>query len=162
MESDKALFAAGCFWGVQAAYDKLGGIIDTVAGYSGGHTRNPSYKDVCSDETGHAETVLVTFDPKKISYDKLLEVFWSIHDPTTKNRQGPDIGSQYRSAIFYFSDAQKRAAEKSMLEEQKKLSKPIATEIAEAGQFYPAEGYHQHYHKKNPLFGWVARILKTK
>ena len=116
METDKALFAAGCFWGVQAAYDGLEGVVDTVAGYSGGHTKNPTYKDVCSDETGHAEAVLVAFDPKKISYDKLLQTFWSIHDPTTKNRQGPDVGSQYRSSIFYFNDSQRRTAEKSLNE----------------------------------------------
>jgi peptide-methionine (S)-S-oxide reductase len=162
MESDKALFAAGCFWGVQAAYDKLEGVIDTVAGYSGGHTINPSYKEVCGGETGHAEAVLVVFDPKKIAYEKLLEVFWSIHDPTTKNWQGPDIGSQYRSAIFYFTNEQKRAAEKTMNEEQRKLQRSITTEITVAGPFYPAEDYHQHYHKKNPLIGCVANILKKK
>jgi peptide-methionine (S)-S-oxide reductase len=162
MDTEKAIFAAGCFWGVQAAFDELEGVTDTMAGYTGGHTKNPSYKDVCGGETGHAESVLVTFDPKKISFEKLLEVFWSIHDPTTKNRQGPDIGSQYRSAIFYFNESQKKATEKSMLAEEKKLSKAITTEIVGAGQFYPAEQYHQHYHRKNPLISCVAKIFKKK
>ena len=148
MKTEKAVFAAGCFWGVQAAFDKIKGVKKTFVGYTGGRTQNPSYKDVCTDETGHAEAVLVEFEPEKVSYERLLEVFWSIHDPTQVNKQGPDTGTQYRSAIFYFDDKQKSAAEKSKKREQKKLKKPIATEISPSKEFYPAEEYHQKYLKK--------------
>ena len=150
---ETATFAAGCFWGIEAAFRKLKGVLSTTVGYTGGHYENPSYKDVCSGTTGHAEAVLVEFDSSKISYSNLLKVFWSIHDPTLVNRQGPDVGTQYRSAIFYHSSQQKAQAEASKikLEKSGKLMKPIATEIAAAGRFYHAEEYHQRYLEKQGM-----------
>lgn len=149
---EKATFAAGCFWGVESAFRELlgKGVVSTRVGYTGGHYPNPTYKDVCSGKTGHAEAVEVVFDPGTIGYAKLLDVFWSIHDPTTPNRQGPDVGSQYRSAIFYHSPEQKKLAEESRrrLEESGRFSSKIVTEITEASTFYPAEDYHQQYHEK--------------
>lgn len=144
------MFAAGCFWGIQHVFSKLPGVIKSESGYSGGNKENPTYREVCSDATGHAEAVHIVFDPKKISYKKLLNAFWQIHDPTTLNRQGPDFGSQYRSAIFYFNDKQKKEAIDSMKEEQRKLTKKIVTEIVPAGKFYLAEDYHQDYVDKHP------------
>ena len=155
MKTEKAIFAAGCFWGVQASFDDVKGVKKTFAGYTGGRTHNPSYKDVCNDETGHAEAVLVEFDPEVVSYESLLNVFWSIHDPTQVNRQGPDVGSQYRSVIFYFSASQKKLAEASMKKEQKKHEKKIATRIVKASEFWRAEEYHQDYHGKH---GGTCRI----
>ncbi len=151
----KAAFGAGCFWGVQYEFDQIKGVKKTVAGYMGGSTENPSYEQVCSNKTGHAETVYVEFDEEILSYEALLEVFWKMHDPTQKNRQGPDVGSQYRSVIFYFDEAQKHIAEKSkkQLAESKKFNKPIATEIVSASEFYPAEAYHQDYFKKQGYTG---------
>ena len=148
---EKATFAAGCFWHVEYAFNRVPGIISTTVGYTGGNTDNPSYKQVCSDRTGHAEAVEVTFDPNEISYSRLLEIFWNLHDPTQLNRQGPDVGSQYRSAIFYHSDEQKQAAleTKAKLEAANVFSKPIVTEIAPAGEFYRAEEYHQKYFQKH-------------
>ncbi|MBI3051750.1 peptide-methionine (S)-S-oxide reductase MsrA [Candidatus Woesearchaeota archaeon] len=144
-----ATFAAGCFWGVEETFRKMKGVLKTTAGYTGGSRPNPGYEHVCTGKTGHAEAVQVEFDPRKISYSKLLEVFWESHNPTTLNRQGPDTGTQYRSAIFYHSPAQKAAAEKSKREAQKKLKERIVTEIQPAAPFYPAEEYHQRYlHKK--------------
>lgn len=159
MPLEKATFAAGCFWGVQNAFDKVEGVVKTVVGYTGGHTENPSYKEVCGDKTGHAEAIEIMFDSSKVSYEKLLEIFFSIHDPTEFNRQGPDTGSQYRSAIFYHSLSQKDSAEKTIYEEQKKYKKKIATEIVPAHSFYPAEEYHQKYYRKKQLFNCVAGIL---
>ena len=146
-----ATFGAGCFWGVEAAFRRLPGVVDVAAGYSGGHTPNPTYKDVCSHTTGHAEVVQVTFDPRKISYDQLLDVFWQIHNPTQVNRQGPDVGTQYRSAIFVHSPEQQAIAEKSRaaLAASGKFQRPIATEITTAGPFYRAEEYHQKYLEKH-------------
>jgi len=146
-----ATFGAGCFWGVEAAFRRLPGVVDVAAGYSGGHMPNPTYKDVCSHTTGHAEVVQVTFDPQKISYDQLLDVFWQIHNPTQVNRQGPDVGTQYRSAIFVHSPEQQSIAEKSKaaLAASGKFQRPIATEIATAGPFYRAEEYHQKYLEKH-------------
>ncbi len=146
-----ATFGAGCFWGVEAAFRRLPGVVDVAAGYSGGHMPNPTYKDVCSHTTGHAEVVQVTFDPQKISYDQLLDVFWQIHNPTQVNRQGPDVGSQYRSAIFVHSPEQQAIAEKSKaaLAASGKFQRPIATEITTAGPFYRAEEYHQKYLEKH-------------
>jgi peptide-methionine (S)-S-oxide reductase len=145
---ETATFAAGCFWGVQAAFSKIDGVISTAAGYTGGHLENPTYQQVCSDKTGHAEAVQITYDPKVVSYEKLLDLFWKIHDPTTPNRQGPDVGSQYRSAIFYHSPEQLRAAQKSKQHLQANLARPIVTEIVPASAFYKAEEYHQQYLKK--------------
>jgi len=145
-----ATFGAGCFWGVEAAFQRVPGVIDTAVGYSGGETANPTYKDVCSDETGHAEVVQVTFDPAKVSYEQLLDVFWQAHDPTQVNRQGPDFGTQYRSAIFFHSQQQEAAAKKSReaLDAGGKFKRAIATEITSAGAFYRAEEYHQKYLQK--------------
>jgi peptide-methionine (S)-S-oxide reductase len=148
--SEIATFGAGCFWGIEAAFQKVPGVIDTAVGYAGGHTVNPTYKDVCTDETGHAEVVQVTFDPAKVSYDDLLNVFWETHDPTQLNRQGPDFGTQYRTAIFFHSQEQEAVARKSLaaLQASGKLRRPIATEITAAGPFYRAEEYHQKYLQK--------------
>ena len=145
---EKATFAAGCFWGVEAAFMEIKGVVSTKVGYTGGKTKNPSYEDVCTDQTGHAEAVEVTFDPKKVSYDELLEVFWNTHDPRQLNRQGPDVGTQYRTAIFYHNESQKKAAEKSKEKLFKKLNSFIATDIVPASEFYAAEDYHQQYLKK--------------
>jgi peptide-methionine (S)-S-oxide reductase len=145
----KATFAAGCFWGVEAAFRQLPGVIDAVSGYIGGRTENPTYKEVCSDRTGHAEAVEVTFDPSVISYDQLLDAFWKIHDPTQVNRQGPDVGSQYRSAIFTHSNEQLEAARASRDRAQAQFGKRIATEIVPAPAFYRAEDYHQKYFERH-------------
>jgi peptide-methionine (S)-S-oxide reductase len=144
-------FGAGCFWGVESSFQKIKGVTKTTVGYMGGNLKNPTYEDVCSNKTGHAEVVQVEFDNSKISYDELLEVFWHIHDPTQKDRQGVDIGSQYRSVIFYHNMEQKSIAEKSKakLNQLNKFKKPIVTEIIEAKEFYKAEEYHQDYLNKN-------------
>ena len=150
MTTEIATFGAGCFWGVEAAFSRVPGVIEAVSGYSGGHTENPSYKDVCTDETGHAEVVQVTYDPAKVSFEKLLDVFWTMHDPTQVNRQGPDFGSQYRTAIFFHTPEQEAIAKKvkAELNASGKFKKPIATEITAAGPFYRAEEYHQKYLEK--------------
>ena len=145
-----ATFGAGCFWGIEAAFRRVPGVLDATVGYSGGRTHNPNYQEVCTDTTGHAEVVQVTFDPEKVSYDQLLDVFWTIHDPTQVNRQGPDYGAQYRTAIFFHSPEQEATAKKSKqaLESSGKLRRPIATEITPAGPFWRAEEYHQRYLEK--------------
>jgi len=145
-----ATFGAGCFWGVEAAFRRVPGVIEAISGYSGGHTENPTYKDVCTDQTGHAEVVQVTFDPAKVSYEQLLEVLWKMHDPTQVNRQGPDFGTQYRTAVFYHTPEQEAKAQKSKeaLEKSGKLRRPVATEITAAGPFWRAEEYHQKYLEK--------------
>ncbi|HSX25742.1 MAG TPA: peptide-methionine (S)-S-oxide reductase MsrA [Chlamydiales bacterium] len=145
---EKATFAAGCFWGIETEFRKLPGVIDAQVGYTGGHTKNPTYNEVCGGQTGHAEAVEILFDPKIISYEKLLALFWRIHDPTSYNRQGPDIGSQYRSAIFTHNAHQLEAALKSKAALEKS-GQHIVTEIAPAGPFYRAEEYHQRYHEKH-------------
>jgi peptide-methionine (S)-S-oxide reductase len=149
----KATFAAGCFWGVEATFRQLPGVLSTRVGYTGGEAPNPTYKDVCTDRTGHAEAVEVDYDPSKLSYDKLLEVFWENHDPTQLNRQGPDWGTQYRSAIFFHSPEQAAAARNSLqqLERSHRFSKPIVTQIVPAVTFYEAEDYHQQYLEKKGL-----------
>lgn len=150
--NEKALFAAGCFWGVEEAFYNTPGVVDTQVGYSGGHTENPTYRDVLTHTTGHAETVEVTFNPKQVSYEQLLEKFFLLHNPTTKNRQGPDIGDNYRSAVFYLDDRQKvlAMAAKKKVDESGKYKDPVVTEISNAGPFWPAEEYHQKYWQKNP------------
>ena len=148
----KAAFAAGCFWGIEETFRTTKGVISTAVGYMGGHTENPSYEDVCSGRTGHAETVEVTYDPSVITYNKLLDIFWKIHDPTTLNRQGPDIGEQYRSVIFYYDDEQEKTARtsKEALQQSDMYDRDIVTEIVPADKFkfYIAEDYHQQYLKK--------------
>lgn len=148
-----ATFAAGCFWGVEYAFRKVPGVLKTTVGYTGGHVKDPTYEQVCSHTTGHAEAVQVEFDPQKVSYGKLLETFWNLHDPTTVNRQGPDVGSNYRSAIFYGSPDQEKAAEalKRKLNDSGKFKHPIVTEIAPAKEFYKAEDYHQQYFEKRGM-----------
>jgi peptide-methionine (S)-S-oxide reductase len=147
---DKATFAAGCFWGVEDAFRRVKGVVSTRVGYTGGHFENPTYEDVCTGLTGHAEAIEILFDPSMVSYDELLDVFWSIHDPTTLNRQGPDTGSQYRSAIFYHSQEQEKAAvlSKEKLQSSGRYINDIVTEITNASYFYPAEDYHQQYFEK--------------
>ncbi len=151
IQKQKAIFAAGCFWGVEAAFRKLEGVKSTKVGYCGGDFENPTYKAVCTAKTGHAESVEIVYDPAIVSYEKLLAQFWRIHNPTTLNRQGPDVGTQYRSIIFFHNDNQKSAALKSMRTYQAKIDKPIVTEIIPATKFYPAEEYHQQYLEKNKV-----------
>lgn len=146
-----ATFAAGCFWGVEDSFMYVSGVVSTRVGYCGGHTENPTYHDVCNHDTGHAEAVEVTFDPIKISYDALLKIFWECHDPTQINRQGPDFGEQYRSAIFYHTEEQHTSAlaSRSILDNSGKFNRPIATQIVPVSVFWEAEAYHQKYHQKN-------------
>ena len=146
----KATFGAGCFWGVEAAFRRVDGVVSTQVGYAGGRTADPTYEQVCSGRTGHAEAVEVTYDPARVSYDDLLRVFWENHDPTTPNRQGPDVGEQYRSAVFFHSPEQEAAAKASVasLEAAKRFRRPIVTQIVPAGPFYRAEEYHQQYLEK--------------
>jgi len=157
---EEAVFGAGCFWGVQSAFQEARGVVNTAAGYMGGKSMNPTYEDVCTDKTGYAEVVRVEYDPAVVSYGELLDIFWNIHDPTLVNRQGPDVGSQYRSVIFYYTPQQKESAELSRkkLDDSKGLKKPVATEIAPAGEFYRAEDYHQKYYEKRGIKKPVCRI----
>jgi peptide-methionine (S)-S-oxide reductase len=148
---EKATFGAGCFWGIEAEFRKVEGVVDVTVGYSGGALENPTYKDVCSGTTGHAEVVEVEYDPSKVSFEELLEVFWENHDPTTPNRQGPDVGTQYRSAIFFHTPEQEAAARASKEQAQARFKNPIVTEITPAAEFYRAEEYHQRYFEKNRL-----------
>ena len=159
-----ATFGGGCFWCLEAIFRKLDGVERVLSGYSGGDFENPSYEQVCTGETGHAEVIQVSFDPKKVSFEELLEVFWKIHDPTTKNRQGNDVGSQYRSVIFYHSENQKKLAEyyKSKLEAEGIWNRPIVTEIKAFTAFWPAETYHQDYYENNPSNGYCAVVIKPK
>ncbi|MGH8934323.1 MAG: peptide-methionine (S)-S-oxide reductase MsrA [Egibacteraceae bacterium] len=144
---EKATFAAGCFWGVEVTFRNVEGVTDVRVGYTGGHADQPTYRQVCTGRTGHAEAVEVTYDPERVSYDQLLDVFWADHNPTTKDRQGPDIGTQYRSAIFFHTPEQEKAAiaSKERLERERRYRKPIVTEIVPASTFWPAEEYHQQY-----------------
>jgi peptide-methionine (S)-S-oxide reductase len=147
---EKATFGAGCFWGVQAAFDRIPGVVETAVGYEGGTLKNPSYRDVCTDQTGHAEVLQVTFDPGRVSYQQLLDAFFAEHNPTQLNRQGPDFGAQYRSVIFYHSQEQQHASSATIarLTAEHKFSKPIVTQVVPAETFWPAEEYHQKYLEK--------------
>ena len=148
---EQATFGAGCFWGVEEVFRQTPGVTETAVGYSGGQTKNPTYYEVCSKQTGHAEVVSVTFDPAQVTYAQLLDIFWNNHNPTTLNRQGPDVGTQYRSVIFYHSESQKAEAKASLTQFQERLARPIVTEITPACTFYRAEEYHQRYLEKRGL-----------
>ena len=161
-ELQKATFGAGCFWCVEAVFERLDGVKSVVAGYSGGKRSNPTYEQVCSGATGHAEVAQITFDPAKISYEQLLELFWKSHDPTTMNRQGADVGTQYRSVIFYHDEAQKAAAEKSKNDAAGNFDRPIVTEITALDKFYEAENYHQDYYKNNPMAPYCMFVIRPK
>ncbi|MDP9005444.1 MAG: peptide-methionine (S)-S-oxide reductase MsrA [Actinomycetota bacterium] len=151
--TEKATFGAGCFWGIEAAFRQVPGVVSTAVGYMGGATEEPSYRQVCSGRTGHAEVVQVEYDPERLSYDDVLAVFWDNHDPTTLNRQGPDVGTQYRSAVFFHDEAQEAAARRSIeqLEASRRFRRPIVTEVTPASTFWPAEDYHQQYLEKRGL-----------
>ena len=149
--TQQALFAAGCFWGVQFYFDQVPGVVKTVVGYSGGHTENPTYDEICTHTTGHAEAVLITFDPEKVSYGTLLKQFFRMHNPTQLNRQGPDVGDEYRSAIFYFDAAQQKEAKAAKNAAQKGYKTPIVTQITEAKPFYEAEPYHQKFSERTGI-----------
>jgi peptide-methionine (S)-S-oxide reductase len=163
-ELDKALFGAGCFWCVEAMFQRLDGVVKVESGYAGGHAVNPTYKDVCTGTTGHAEVCRITFDPKKVSYETLLSIFWQTHDPTTLNRQGNDVGTQYRSAIFYYNDIQMQLAEKykSELNASGAFSNPIVTEITAINNYYSAEDYHQNYYNQNSEQSYCQFVIAPK
>lgn len=150
---------AGCFWCIEAAYRHIPGVVSATSGYMGGKTENPTYEQICTTDTGHAEVVMVVFDPKKISLTKVLDWFWELHDPTSLNKQGADEGTQYRSAIFYNNDAQKKVVEDAKKDAQEKFSKPIVTEITKATKFYPAENYHQDYYFLNKNKNGYCRLV---
>jgi peptide-methionine (S)-S-oxide reductase len=159
-----ATFGSGCFWCTQAVFQRLNGVEKVVAGYSGGQVDHPTYEQVCTGATGHAESIQITYDPAKISYDQLLEVFWKMHDPTTRNRQGNDVGPQYRSVIFYHDAEQKKLAEsyRSKLDAEHIWNRPIVTEIVPFTKFWPAEAYHQNYYEKNPTQGYCTLVITPK
>ena len=161
---DEATFGAGCFWCVEAVFEELEGVIEVQAGYTGGNTINPSYEDVCSGKTGHAEVINIRFDSNIVSFDSLLNIFWKVHDPTTLNRQGGDVGTQYRSVIFYHSKEQKSSAEKSkqFMDSAECFPNPIVTEISPLKEYYPAENYHQDYYKNNPNAPYCQLVIKPK
>jgi peptide-methionine (S)-S-oxide reductase len=159
---EKATLGAGCFWCVEAVFERLDGVQSVVSGYAGGTKPNPTYKEVCSGETGHAEVAQITFDPGKINYEQILNVFWQSHDPTTLNRQGGDRGTQYRSAIFYHDERQKAIAEKSKSSAQKLFADPIVTEIQPLPKFYAAENYHQDYFRNNPNAPYCRMVIAPK
>ena len=162
--TEKATFGSGCFWCTEAVFQQLRGVESVVSGYSGGDLINPTYEQVCSGRTGHAEVVQITFDPSVLAYDELLKVFWQTHDPTTPNRQGHDVGTQYRSAIFYHNDDQRRTAEayKAQLDASGTFAIPIVTEITPFKNFYPAENYHQNYFNLNPAQSYCAAVIRPK
>jgi peptide-methionine (S)-S-oxide reductase len=159
---EKATFGAGCFWCVEAVFERLNGVQSVVAGYAGGMKTNPTYEEVCTGATGHAEVAQITYDPSKIDFEKLLEVFWEAHDPTTLNRQGADVGTQYRSVVFYHDDKQKAAAEKSKAGVQKNFGSTILTEILPLRVFYPAENYHQDYYRNHQNAPYCVFVIKPK
>lgn len=161
-QTETAILAAGCFWCVEAVFDDLIGVQSVESGYIGGHVENPTYRQVCDEATGHAEAVRITFDPSQISYDELLDVFFHVHDPTTLNRQGNDIGDQYRSAIFYLNDEQKAAAEKAIVAAQAEWADPIVTQIVPATKFWEAEDYHQEYFANNPNQPYCSAVVGPK
>ncbi len=161
-KTELATFGGGCFWCMEAVFERLPGVKSVTSGFAGGHTTNPTYEQVCTGTTGHAEVTQIEFDPAKVSYEKLLEVFWQAHDPTTLNRQGADEGTQYRSLILYHGEAQKLAAEKSKAAVQKNFKHPIVTEIAPFAKFYPAEGYHQEYYDNHSNAPYCRVVIAPK
>ncbi|HOT59621.1 MAG TPA: peptide-methionine (S)-S-oxide reductase MsrA [Spirochaetales bacterium] len=162
MNYENALLGGGCFWCLEAVFEHLPGVIDVVNGYAGGNRDNPTYEEVCTGLTGHAEVVKITFDPAIVSYEKLLELFWKIHNPTTLNRQGADVGTQYRSVIFYYTDEQKRIAEASIAHEQTNYDDPIVTELLPAPTFWQAEDYHQDYFRNHPENAYCQIVIAPK
>jgi peptide-methionine (S)-S-oxide reductase len=160
--TELATLGGGCFWCTEAIYQMLPGVKSVTSGYAGGITENPTYKEVCSGRTGHAEVIQVEFDPAVISYEKILDTFWEAHDPSTLNRQGNDVGTQYRSIILYHTDAQRIAATKSKAEAQARLRKPVVTEIVPLKKFFKAEGYHQDYYRMNPDQGYCRAVIRPK
>jgi peptide-methionine (S)-S-oxide reductase len=164
MVHETALLGGGCFWCLEAVYDQLRGVVSVESGYAGGHIDNPTYKQICTGTTGHAEVIKITYDPAQVGFQDLLNVFFTIHDPTTLNRQGADVGTQYRSAIYYYNDAQKQTAESTIasLNEQKVWSSPIVTEVTAAPTFYIAEDYHQEYFANNPFAGYCQVVIAPK
>jgi len=160
--NEVATLGGGCFWCLEALYETFDGVKAVTSGYAGGQKPNPTYKQVCGGDTGHAEVVQIEYDPAKLTYEQILEIFWDIHDPTTLNRQGPDSGTQYRSIILYHNDAQKQAAEKSKAAAAKKYKEPITTEVLPLKTFYPAEDYHQDYFRKNPHQPYCAYVISPK
>lgn len=159
---EKATFGGGCFWCVEAVFERVDGVASAVSGYAGGTAVNPTYEQVCTGNTGHAEVVEITFDPKKVTYEELLNIFWNAHDPTTLNRQGADVGTQYRSVIYTHSEEQQLVAERSKQEAQKDFEDPIVTEITPAGAFYKAEQYHQDYFDNNPNAAYCTFVIAPK
>lgn len=159
-----AMFGAGCFWCSEAVFQRVPGVVKVESGYSGGQVKHPTYRDVCGGDTGHAEVIRLTYDPDKVTYEALLDVFWMSHDPTTLNRQGADVGTQYRSVIFYYSDSQKAIAEKSRkaLEASGRYKSPVVTAIEPAGEFYPAEEYHQDYFNRNRAAPYCRMVIEPK
>jgi len=164
LDSQKATFGGGCFWCTEAIFQNLKGVTKVESGYSGGKVKNPSYKEVCSGLTGHAEVIQITFDPSQVHYDQLLEIFWNTHDPTTLNRQGADEGTQYRSAVFYHSEEQKQVAEayRKQLEQSGAFKDPIVTEISPLLNYFPAEDYHQNYYVQNQSQGYCQFVIRPK
>lgn len=162
MKTEKATLGGGCFWCVEAVYETLPGILSVTSGYAGGQTANPTYEDICTGKTGHAEVVQIEYDPAKISYQRIIDLFWEAHDPTTLNRQGADTGTQYRSIILTSDDAQKKAAEESKDRAQAKFKSPIVTEIVPLEKFYPAEDYHQDFYRENPMHPYNLAVTRPK
>lgn len=160
--TETATFGGGCFWCMEAEFQRVPGVISVTSGFAGGHTPNPTYEDVCTGQTGHAEVTQIVFDPQKVSYEKLLDYFWDAHDPTTLNRQGADVGTQYRSIILYNNEAQKLAAEKSKAEAQKNFKDPIVTQIVPLTKFYKAEDYHQDYYNNNSNAPYCQVVIRPK
>ena len=163
-ETQKATFGAGCFWCVEAVFERLEGVIDVIPGYSGGHKKNPTYREICTGTTGHAEVAQITFDPKIITFNDLLNMFWKSHDPTTRNRQGNDVGTQYRSAIFYHNNKQKEIADnsKNTVDDSNIFLNPIVTEITKLDKFWPAEDYHNNYYNNNMNQPYCRVVIKPK
>ena len=160
--NEYAIFGGGCFWCVEAVFERIDGVSEVVSGYAGGQTKNPTYKEVTSGKTGHAEVCKIVFDSNIVTYDELLDIFWQAHDPTTLNRQGGDIGTQYRSAIYYINDAQKKSTQLALEKAAKMFDDPITTEVKELDNFYLAEGYHQDYYENNPNAPYCAFVIRPK